>query len=234
MIEKSIGKVEQLNKVGNYDIEKLKSNISKLPEKTNEIKAKSPSRKNIEKLKSDVSKLPEKTNEIKVKSSSRKIEINKQEKFIKDVKNGKIKLENDNQKGNFGEMVTDKTMRDNGYKRISKERVTDLNDKGHHGIDGVYYDKKENKYIIAESKYGTSKLNENTLDGKQMSDKWTGQNEYWNTDNRLNMDVGDKKATDIRVSKILDESSVRKVLVNVDEKGNAKVNELNKNGDKYI
>ena len=48
------------------------------------------------------------------------------------------------------------------------------------------------------------------------------------------MDVGDKKATDIRVSKILDESSVRKVLVNVDEKGNAKVNELNKNGDKYI
>lgn len=106
--------------------------------------------------------------------------------------------------------------------------------KGIMELMGFIFNKKENKYIIAESKYGTSKLNENTLDGKQMSDKWTGQNEYWNTDNRLNMDVGDKKATDIRVSKILDESSVRKVLVNVDEKGNAKVNELNKNGDKYI
>ncbi|GAB2023802.1 hypothetical protein RyT2_28830 [Pseudolactococcus yaeyamensis] len=93
-------------------------------------------------------------------------------KIMNGVENGDIPLTNNFQKGNYGEMKMDKYFEDKGYTRISKDRVTSLNQKGHQGIDGVYYKPDGNPpYVIAEAKYGSSKLGK-TNDGKQMSEDW--------------------------------------------------------------
>lgn len=79
-------------------------------------------------------------------------------------------LKNNQQKGNYAEMQMDKYYKAKGYKRISLNKVQGLDDKIHHGIDGIYYNPNKNpKYIIAEAKFGTSKLDRKT---KQMSDEW--------------------------------------------------------------
>lgn len=76
------------------------------------------------------------------------------------------------QKGNYGEMKMDRHFENQGYKRVSVKRVTDLNTPTHLGIDGVYYKPDGHPpYIIGEAKYGTSHLGV-TKDGKQMSEKW--------------------------------------------------------------
>ena len=76
------------------------------------------------------------------------------------------------QKGNYGEMKMDRYFENQGYKRVSVKRVTDLNTPTHLGIDGVYYKTDGHPpYIIGEAKYGTSRLGV-TKDGKQMSEKW--------------------------------------------------------------
>lgn len=95
-----------------------------------------------------------------------------------------------------------------GYQRISIERVTDLNIPTHKGIDGVYY-KVDGRppYIIAEAKYGTSKLGK-TLDGKQMSDSWI------NGSGRLEDAVGKDVADDI----LLEGYERRLVHIEVDGK----------------
>lgn len=80
------------------------------------------------------------------------------------------------QKGNLGEMITDKQMRIDGYKRISNKTVTDINKTLGTGIDGVYTN--GSKYIISEAKYTTSTkptkalLGNTKLGMKQMSDRW--------------------------------------------------------------
>lgn len=77
------------------------------------------------------------------------------------------------EKGNYGEMLMDEYFEGMGYQRVSKDRVTSLTDKTHQGIDGVYYNPKTGKYIIAEAKAGNSaKLSNTKRDGKQMSKTW--------------------------------------------------------------
>ncbi len=99
-----------------------------------------------------------------------------------------------------------------GYERISTDRVTDLNQATHQGIDGVYYNPDGHPpYIIGEAKYGSSKLG-STLDGKQMSDNWI--------DKRLVDAVGEEMADDIILEMMLNPDNVQKQLVNISTDGN--------------
>ena len=68
------------------------------------------------------------------------------------------------QKGNYGEMKMDDLFESQGYERLSTDRVTDLNQATHQGIDGVYYNPDGHPpYIIGEAKYGSSKFSYNQL-----------------------------------------------------------------------
>jgi len=116
------------------------------------------------------------------------------------------------QKGNYGEMKMDDLFESQGYERISTDRVTDLNQATHQGIDGVYYNPDGHPpYIIEEAKYGSSKLG-STLDGKQMSDNWI--------DKRLVDAVGEEMADDIILEMMLNPDNVQKQLVNISTDGN--------------
>ena len=99
------------------------------------------------------------------------------------------------QKGNFGEiashdnLLNNKTLKDKGYnlKRLGEDAPTGLDDKIRKGIDGIYENTTPPpKYVINESKYGSSKLNPKTADGPQMSDDWVI--------NRLEKQVGKQKS----------------------------------------
>ncbi|MBZ7936698.1 hypothetical protein H2279_08750, partial [Campylobacter sp. B0100352/1] len=121
----------------------------------------------------------------------------------------------------YAEMQMDKYYKAKGYKRISLNKVKGLDDKIHHGIDGIYYNPNKNpKYIIAEAKFGKSKLNRKT---EQMSDGWLTDNEL----KRLKDDVGEEHAKEI--DKLLNSNEVRKDLFHIDKKGNVSIKELDKN-----
>ncbi len=117
--------------------------------------------------------------------------------IIDDVENGKISLTNNMQKGNYGEMKMDQYYESQGYERISTDKVTDLNAPTHQGIDGVYYNPDGHPpYIIAEAKYGSSKLSTLADGTPQMSDGWiTGGNKV----SRLEQSVGIDAADDILI-----------------------------------
>ncbi|MBC2011727.1 cytosolic protein [Listeria marthii] len=101
-----------------------------------------------------------------------------------------------------------------GASRISGNPVTSLDDIINKGIDGVYESASPPpKYIIAEAKYGTSRLNL-TDDGLQMSDTWIKRSE------RLEKAVGIDKAEDIKMEMFLNPENVQKVLIHVDANGN--------------
>jgi hypothetical protein len=86
---------------------------------------------------------------------------------LKAMKSGSL---SNAQKGNLGEMLQDKVFRENGFKRISTDKIiTDLNAPGSHGIDGVYSNGQQ--YIIGEAKYGSSRLGM-PISGKQMDIDW--------------------------------------------------------------
>ncbi len=109
-----------------------------------------------------------------------------------------------------------------GYKRISLNKVKGLDDKIHHGIDGIYHNPNKNpKYIIAEAKFGTSKLDRKT---KQMSDEWITE------ESRNRLGIVDKKDRE-KIEELLEKNSneVRKDLFHVDKKGNVSIKELDKN-----
>ncbi|HEC1801267.1 hypothetical protein O8I68_08335 [Campylobacter lari] len=132
-------------------------------------------------------------------------------------------LKNNQQKGNYAEMQMDKYYKAKGYKRISLNKVQELDDRIHHGIDGIYYNPNKNpKYIIAEAKFGTSKLDRKT---KQMSDKWLTKNKL----KRIKDDVGEIEAE--KIANLLEKNNneVRKDLFHVDKKGNVSIKELDKN-----
>ncbi|MGF7108299.1 hypothetical protein [Treponema pedis] len=159
--------------------------------------------------------------------------------IIDDVNSGKIKLEdyqghkkgNNTRKSNYGEMNTDlhfeKIDKLNGKAVKLKplhEKVTDIDSPIKHGIDHVYEcSSPPPKYVIVESKYGSSKLS--TLsDGetKQMSETWIKGNK------RLENAVGDK-ARDIE--KALNRGEVDKVLSKVDKTGNVTTKKLDNLGN---
>lgn len=118
------------------------------------------------------------------------------------------------QKGNYGEMKMDVYFESLGYERISGDRVIGLNQSTHHGIDGVYFKPDGHPpFIIAEAKYGSSKLGK-TRDGIQMSDTWIRGS------NRLENAVGKVTADDIL------EQGFDKFLVNIASDGTMTVTKL--------
>ncbi|MFJ1409715.1 hypothetical protein [Capnocytophaga canimorsus] len=68
------------------------------------------------------------------------------------------------------------------------------------------------KYVIVESKYGSSTLSPKTKDGPQMSDDWIKGN------NRLDKIVGKEKALEIKEA--LDNGEVDIVLSKINTNGN--------------
>ncbi|KAB7705326.1 transposase [Bacillus aerolatus] len=136
-----------------------------------------------------------------------------QRSVIDAVENGALPLEKTKHKGNYGEMKMDDFFESQGYTRISSDRVTDLDDKIIKGIDGVYENSNPPpKYVIAESKYGSSRLG-NTRDGRQMSDNWVEGSE------RLDTAVSKEVADEIRMEAILNPENVQKVLIKIDKNG---------------
>lgn len=145
-----------------------------------------------------------------------------QRNAIKYVESGKTKLKNNQQKGNYGEMKMDVHYESQGYNRISRDRVTKLDQSITKGIDGVYEDAgPPPKFIIAEAKYNKSQLNK-TKDWRQMDDYWVQR--------RLRSDVGIKKYNDIQKSMASNPDSVKKKLVRIKHDGNVMEKELNTDG----
>jgi len=117
----------------------------------------------------------------------------KQDEVILSVENGDTPLESDTEKGNYGEMKVDQDLRKKGYQRISLDAIISIKDKGHQGIDGVYYNPDgKPPYLIVDAKYNTAQLEKSTQDGPQMSQNWI--------DKRLDASVGKAKADDIRMA----------------------------------
>lgn len=142
-------------------------------------------------------------------------DIQQQDDIINRVKNGNRMLNDTQEKGNFGEMVADQSMRERGYTRISNDMVTKLNDDTHRGIDGVYYNPDGHPpYIIADAKYNTAQL-EQTQDGKQMSEPWI--------DARLDAAVGKERADDIRESILDNDVGCYVIRVGIGDNVNAPV-----------
>ncbi len=116
-------------------------------------------------------------------------------------------LNNTVRKGNFGEMVTDVDMYTKGYepKHI---RTTNLDDQSvlDNGIDHVFQNPETGEYIIVESKFNTSTLDQNVADGPQMSNAWIEGS------NRLVNAVGDQSLAD----EIINAGYIR-VVANISE-----------------
>lgn len=147
--------------------------------------------------------------------------VEKQEQEINDVESGKKDFDRSNTKetGNYGEMKTDQDLRSKGYERISEDMVTDIDENGHQGIDGIYYNPDgKPQYIIVDAKYGSAQLNPDTKDGKQMSENWI--------DKRLDQSVGKEKADEIRLEKLLNSDNVGTYVAHVDENGNVRYDKL--------
>ena len=102
-----------------------------------------------------------------------------------------------------------------GYKPLHTNRVQSIDALTHAGIDGVFV--KDGRYIIVESKYGTSGLSL-TQDGRQMSDKWINRNQ------RLINAVGDDLADEIF------ETGYSRVLARVQPDGSVTYSLLDTNG----
>ncbi|MCV3425587.1 hypothetical protein [Campylobacter sp. IFREMER_LSEM_CL1085] len=182
----------------------------------------------------------------KLKAAQRRKQVNKQQVFLKEVQaqqkeakkvlanmekkiqklNGIDKLSN-KQKGNYGEAKMHLHYLNQGYKRISLNKVQGLDDKIHQGIDGIYYNPNKNpKYIIAEAKFGTSKLNRNQKT-KQMSNSWILEEDK----NRLG--VADEEHRE-KIKELLEKNSneIRKDLFHVDEGGKETIHYLDKDANK--
>ena len=145
----------------------------------------------------------------------------KVEKQISDVESGEKDFDrtNTHETGNYGEMKTDQDLREKGYERISRDMVTDIDESGHQGIDGVYYNPDgDPQYLIVDSKYGSAQLNPNTKDGKQMSKDWIN--------NRLDKDLGKEKADEIRMEKLVNPDNVGSYVAHVDADGNVTYDRL--------
>ena len=116
-------------------------------------------------------------------------------------------------------MKMDDFFESQGYERISIDRVTDLNQPTHQGIDGVYYNPDGHPpYIIGEAKYGSSKLSTLADGTPQMSDKWIID--------RLEDAVGEEIANDIKMEMILNPDNVGASLVHISTDGNIDITEL--------
>ena len=133
-----------------------------------------------------------------------------QREIIDSIERGKIKLENNIQRGNYGEMKMDVYFEEQGYKRISIDKVTNLNAPIHKGLDGVYYNQNgQPSYIIGEAKYGRSKLSVLSDGTKQMSNDWISE--------RLESAVGKDVADKIKLEMIINPDNVGRQLIIIDK-----------------
>ena len=145
--------------------------------------------------------------------------LNSVDDIIKGVENGEIKLSNNIQKGNYGEMKMDAYFESQGYKRISLDKVADLDTPTHQGIDGVYYNPNGHPpYVIGEAKYGSSRLSTLADGTPQMSDKWIID--------RLENAVGEDVANDIKMEMILNPDNVGASLVHVSQDGSVVITDF--------
>ncbi|MCD7715477.1 MAG: hypothetical protein LUI39_03355 [Lachnospiraceae bacterium] len=146
--------------------------------------------------------------------------IEKQDLEIQAVESGEKSLDRGNTKetGNYGEMKTDQFLRSIGYERVSMNMITDIDEGGHHGIDGIYYHAETDQYLIVDAKYGSSQLNPETRDGKQMSANWINQ--------RLDGDLGKEKADSIRLKMLLEPEKVISAVAHVSADGTVKFDML--------
>lgn len=191
---------------------------------------------NLEKIESpdatDIKSMPEQISERKEISTplpesteivTRQQDIAKQDELSKAFRNGEIEPKDTQEKGNFGEIMTDIHMRVSGYERISKDIVAGLKDAGHQGIDGIYYNPEGHPpYVIVDAKFGSAQLSE-TADGKQMSAEWI--------DKRLDAAVGKEKADEIRMEKLMNPENVGSFVARVDEAGNVTLDRLDQNAN---
>lgn len=75
--------------------------------------------------------------------------------------------------GNFGEMVSDLYMKQQGYIPLHYNPVISLNEPMGQGIDGAYIKASGNfELCIVETKFNKAGLNKKTKTGKQMSFRW--------------------------------------------------------------
>ena len=111
---------------------------------------------------------------------------------VNKVESGETELKTKQQKGNYCEMKMDDHYENSNFSRMGDDRIVSLDDKIHHGIDGVYKNNNPNvqpKYVVAEAKYGSSQLGNTKNSGRQMSDAWISKN--------LDKVVGPEVADDI-------------------------------------
>ncbi|MEX0598584.1 MAG: hypothetical protein WD512_19030, partial [Candidatus Paceibacterota bacterium] len=87
-----------------------------------------------------------------------------------------ISAMNTTRKGNFGEICTDVDFFEKGYEVLHTNRITNIDQAGHQGIDHIFKNPQTGEFVIVESKYhGTGGLNPgNSATGlaPQMSDEW--------------------------------------------------------------
>jgi len=172
----------------------------------------------VEKYYDDVSEVIPQTELPESLTMEKKIE--KQNLEIQAVESGEKSLDRGNTKetGNYGEMKTDQFLRSVGFERISMDTVTDIDESGHHGIDGIYYHADADQCLIVDAKYGSSQLNPETRDGKQMSANWINQ--------RLDGDLGKEKADSIRLKMLLEPEKVISAVAHISADGTVKFDML--------
>lgn len=93
---------------------------------------------------------------------------------------------NSTRKGNFGEICTDLDFYEKGYEVVNINRITNIDQAGHQGIDHIFKNPQTGEFVIVESKFhGTGGLNPaNPATGlaPQMSDAWISNGQKNNTD----------------------------------------------------
>ena len=112
-----------------------------------------------------------------------------------------------------------------GYNRISRDRVTKLDQSITKGIDGVYEDAgPPPKFIIAEAKYNRSRLKQ-TKSGKQMGDPWV------HSSKRLEKALGEEKLLELELELMKNPECLKKQLFKVKPNGKTLVHDLDKYGN---
>lgn|GEM_PF-2310093 len=128
-------------------------------------------------------------------------------------------------RGNYGEMKTDIDLESTGkYRRVSTDRITDIDAPTKHGIDGVYHNPnpqaKSPEWVIADSKYMGGDVAKdistvpnlgNTNSGRQLSDSWI--------EKHITDAVDDDTARAIRRSLKAGDGSAIRVASKVDDTG---------------
>ncbi len=153
------------------------------------------------------------------------------------------------QKGNYGEYKSDDNLSNNdilkekGYdlESIGKDAPEGPNDKIQKGIDGLYKNndsKSDIKYVIDESKFGTSQLSKTKGDVKQMSESWLfgeGENPEDSRIYKALIDGGmseeEAATTFLNIQDAYDNGQVECVLSKVDSSGNVSTYKLNENAE---